>query len=53
MNARKRAASEAKGRWLAYIDDDNVPAKNWVREALLFAIRTAGRNVFWKSLPNR
>ncbi|MDD5194121.1 MAG: glycosyltransferase, partial [Candidatus Omnitrophica bacterium] len=30
-HARNRGAHEAKGRYIAYIDDDVVPDKNWLK----------------------
>ena len=35
--ARQRAISEAKGGWIAFLDDDNVPDENWVSAAYQFA----------------
>ncbi|BAZ31746.1 glycosyl transferase family protein [Cylindrospermum sp. NIES-4074] len=34
--ARKRAVSEARGEFIAFIDDDNVPASDWVAAAYAF-----------------
>ena len=34
--ARKRAIKEAKSDLIGFIDDDNLPANNWVNEAFLF-----------------
>ncbi|WP_315790565.1 hormogonium polysaccharide biosynthesis glycosyltransferase HpsE [Fischerella sp. JS2] len=35
--ARLRAVREAKGQLIAFLDDDNLPAPNWVKEAVNFA----------------
>jgi glycosyltransferase involved in cell wall biosynthesis len=35
--ARLRAVREAKGQLIAFLDDDNLPALNWVKEAVIFA----------------
>lgn len=35
--ARLRAVREAKGQLIAFLDDDNLPAPNWVKEAVVFA----------------
>jgi glycosyltransferase involved in cell wall biosynthesis len=35
--ARMRAAREAIGTWLAFCDDDNLPAPDWVAQVLEFA----------------
>lgn len=35
--ARKRAIQEAKGTLIGFIDDDNLPAPNWVAAAVAFA----------------
>jgi glycosyltransferase involved in cell wall biosynthesis len=35
--ARLRAVREAKGQLIAFLDDDNLPASNWVKEAVIFA----------------
>jgi glycosyltransferase involved in cell wall biosynthesis len=34
--ARRRAAREASGAWLAFWDDDNLPAHNWLARASEF-----------------
>lgn len=34
--ARQRAIAEAQGQWVGFIDDDNLPAVNWVAEAYQF-----------------
>ncbi|MHC5742972.1 MAG: hormogonium polysaccharide biosynthesis glycosyltransferase HpsE [Nostoc sp.] len=34
--ARKRAVSEAKGRLIGFLDDDNYPVSNWVSAAYTF-----------------
>ncbi|MCT7972574.1 hormogonium polysaccharide biosynthesis glycosyltransferase HpsE [Laspinema olomoucense] len=35
--ARQRAIDEAKGTWVGFLDDDNLPAPDWVAEAYNFA----------------
>jgi GT2 family glycosyltransferase len=35
--ARKRAIQEAKGTWVGFLDDDNLPSSNWVAAAYHFA----------------
>jgi glycosyltransferase involved in cell wall biosynthesis len=35
--ARKRAIKEAKANLIGFLDDDNLPALNWVKQAYLFA----------------
>lgn len=35
--ARRRAIIEAKGNLIGFLDDDNVPASNWVAEAYSFS----------------
>lgn len=44
--ARNRALEEARGEWLAFIDDDEVAAPNWVAELFKCAIRTKAQVVF-------
>jgi glycosyltransferase involved in cell wall biosynthesis len=35
--ARHLAATEARGQWIGFLDDDNLPTSNWVAAALAFA----------------
>lgn len=35
--ARQRAVTEAGGTWIGFIDDDNLPAHDWVENAYNFA----------------
>jgi glycosyltransferase involved in cell wall biosynthesis len=35
--ARKKAVTEAKGRFIGFLDDDNYPISNWVAAAYTFA----------------
>lgn len=34
--ARQRAMEEAKGAWVGFLDDDNLPASDWVKNAYQF-----------------
>ncbi|MEM8612299.1 MAG: hormogonium polysaccharide biosynthesis glycosyltransferase HpsE [Cyanobacteria bacterium P01_H01_bin.105] len=34
--ARRRAIVEAKGTWIGFLDDDNIPASTWVQSAYTF-----------------
>ncbi|MBO0349485.1 hormogonium polysaccharide biosynthesis glycosyltransferase HpsE [Phormidium pseudopriestleyi FRX01] len=34
--ARERAIQEAKGQWIAFLDDDNIPASDWIATAYDF-----------------
>jgi len=36
--ARKRAVEEAKGKFVGFIDDDNLPAPDWVEQAYAFGM---------------
>ena len=36
--ARQRAFGEAHGQWVGFIDDDNLPAPDWVYQAHLFSL---------------
>lgn len=44
--ARNKAVSEATGKWLAFIDDDEVAAPDWITELLACAGRNAAQVVF-------
>jgi len=35
-HARQRAVTEARGEWVAFLDDDNLPEPDWVQEAVDF-----------------
>jgi glycosyltransferase involved in cell wall biosynthesis len=35
--ARRRAIEEAQGTWICFLDDDNLPAPNWVAAAYAFS----------------
>ncbi|MBF2058276.1 MAG: glycosyltransferase family 2 protein [Cyanobacterium sp. T60_A2020_053] len=37
--ARQKAVEEAKGTLIGFLDDDNLPNQNWVKEAYLFGQR--------------
>lgn len=34
--ARQRAVQEARGEWIGFLDDDNLPSQDWVLQALRF-----------------
>lgn len=34
--ARQRGVDRAQGQWVGFLDDDNLPASNWVAEAIAF-----------------
>ena len=36
--ARRRAILEAAGKWVGFLDDDNIPALNWVQTAYEFGV---------------
>lgn len=36
-SARKRAIQEAKGAWIGFLDDDNLPSSNWLAAAYSFS----------------
>ena len=38
-HARRRAASETRSDWIAFCDDDNIPAPDWVFQAYDFSSR--------------
>ncbi|MEM6518752.1 MAG: hormogonium polysaccharide biosynthesis glycosyltransferase HpsE [Cyanobacteria bacterium P01_D01_bin.71] len=44
--ARQKAVKEAKGRLIGFIDDDNLPAPNWVAEAVAFGDRYPNAGAF-------
>jgi glucosyl-dolichyl phosphate glucuronosyltransferase len=44
--ARNRGYKEAKGKYVAYIDDDAIADKKWVEEIILFTKRKSKINVF-------
>lgn len=44
--ARTRAAKEATGKWLAFCDDDNLPAADWLENVLAFADSHPGTGIF-------
>lgn len=35
--ARQRGVDRARGQWVGFLDDDNLPAPNWVAQAIAFA----------------
>jgi glycosyltransferase involved in cell wall biosynthesis len=46
VGARNRGVRESLGEWLAFIDDDEIAAPDWLKE-LLSAARTAGADCSW------
>lgn len=36
--ARRRAILEAQGTWIGFLDDDNIPAPDWVQSAYTFGV---------------
>ncbi len=44
-NARNRGWNEAKGTFVAYIDDDAIPATEWTQEALSLINRHKNKNL--------
>ncbi|MGD1849323.1 MAG: hormogonium polysaccharide biosynthesis glycosyltransferase HpsE [Cyanophyceae cyanobacterium] len=36
-HARQRAVEMAQGKWIAFLDDDNIPSLNWVYQVYQFA----------------
>lgn len=44
--ARIRAANEATGKWLAFCDDDNIPAADWIQSVLEFADSHQAAGIF-------
>jgi len=50
-HARNRAVSEARGHWIAFIDDDEVADENWLAELWTWAERGEGDGFFGPVLP--
>jgi glycosyltransferase involved in cell wall biosynthesis len=44
--ARQRAIQEADGVWVGFLDDDNVPAENWVSQAVKFSRKKSQMGAF-------
>jgi len=49
--ARNRAVSEARGRWIAFIDDDEVADESWLAAFWTWIERGAGDGFFGPVLP--
>ncbi|MFZ0257549.1 MAG: glycosyltransferase [Gammaproteobacteria bacterium] len=49
--ARNRSVAEAKGKWVAFIDDDEVPEPTWLRHLFETAHKYKADGVFAPVLP--
>lgn len=49
--ARNRSVSEARGRWLAFIDDDEFPEPDWLKEMVATLLRYKADGVFGLVIP--
>lgn len=49
--ARNRSVIEARGQWLAFIDDDEFPEPNWLSELVATAVRYEADGVFAPVIP--
>jgi len=50
--ARNRAVSQAQGLWLAFLDDDEMPASDWLLQLFLCAQRTGADGVLGPVIPS-
>jgi succinoglycan biosynthesis protein ExoM len=49
--ARNRSVFEARGQWVAFIDDDEFPEPSWLSELLATALRYEADGVFAPVIP--
>lgn len=49
--ARNRSVAEARGQWLAFIDDDESPEPGWLKEMMAALIRYKADGVFGPVIP--
>lgn len=45
-NAMRRAVEEARGKWIAFLDDDNLPAPDWVVSVFQFGRKHPRAGIF-------
>jgi succinoglycan biosynthesis protein ExoM len=49
--ARNRAVESAQGEWIAFIDDDEIPSKNWLMAYWVMLRQSPGDGYFGPVLP--
>ncbi len=42
VHARQKAIQEARGAWIGFLDDDNVPTEDWVANSVAFVRQNPG-----------